>query len=547
MNSRSLLAVGLLAAGTPSALLAQSNVRPGTDIALSSLGGMDDFGRSGAYPTGLNGCGITTTACNVGTYQTPWRAPMDEDHPMIGFHVVRIQNDRLEQISSYCGVKHGFTSTNTPGCPVTGTCVYPGTGTFIAINCSDTYGAGLNADNYWLGPSEEVNAWLGTWTARGSHFDRGFPAVSGAAASDGIRSLNTTMANNMNPIGNRMAIRDADLGRPGALYYYAGYYVVRGEPEMSRANNLAHRRINTSWSGSSWNFSHADSNHHYDSVLYRWSGAVVTHNTNGGDDGRFYVAVKVTGPVNGLYHYEYAVHNRDNHRGGASLRIPVCSSSLVQNPSFRDIDTDPSNDWSFSRSATEIAFAAGSLKQRWNSIYNFAFDSDAAPTGTSLSIDQFDPGAGAPWVTVSSQGPGDARLLNLGAGCGTPSAPVLAATGNPPFAQLGNASFGLELRDVAAASTNVFLVTGLSSSLPLGAGCTLYADLGTLLVSLPATASPAGVCSLALPIPADGTLDGGRFTVQAAEIDLANGLALQAFDLSNGLTVKLGVLGAGCN
>ena len=258
MNSRSLFVALLFAVGTAAPTHAQSNVRPGTDIALSSLGGIDDFGRSGAYPNGLNGCGITTTACNVGSYLTPWRAPMDEDHPMISFHVVRLQNDRLEQISSYGGVKHGFASTNSPGCPVTGSCQNPGTGSIIGINCSDTYGASLNADNYWLGPSEEVNAWLGSWTARGSHFDRGFPAVAGAAANDGNRSLTPTMASNMNPIGNRMAIRDADLGRAGALYYYSGYYVVRGEPEMNRANNLAHRRITTSWSGSSWNFTHAD-------------------------------------------------------------------------------------------------------------------------------------------------------------------------------------------------------------------------------------------------------------------------------------------------
>jgi hypothetical protein len=528
------------------ALTAQSNVRPGTDISLSALGGMDDFGRSGTYPNGLNGCGITTTACNVGTYLTPWRAAMDEDHPMIAFHVVRIENGRLEQISTYGGVKHGFASTNSPGCPVTGTCQNPGTGSIIGINCSDTYGAGLNSDNFWLGPSEEINAFLGSWTARGSLFDRGFPTVSGAAANDGTRSLTRTMADSMGAIGNRMAIRDADLGRAGATYYYVGYYVVRGEPEANRSNNLAHRRITTSWGGSSWSFAHADSVHHYDSALYRWSGATVSSNANGANDGRFYVAVKVTGPTNGLYHYEYAVHNRDNHRGGASLRIPICAASGVWNPSFRDIDTDPNNDWVFSRTATAIEFRATSLKLRWNSIYNFAFDSDAAPMSTTLSIDQYDQGAGAPWIDVTSTGPSDARNLALGAGCGTPSAPLLATTGQPPIAQIGNASFGLSLSQVAAGSTNLFLISSLSSSLPIGNGCVFYADLASLLLAPQALANGSGIASLALPIPADGTLDGGRFTVQAAEVDFAQGLGLQAFDLSNGLTIKLGVLGQGC-
>jgi len=546
MRSLALLPVLALAAS----LAAQPNIRPGTNVTntLGPLGSplATSGGRIGTYPNGQQAWGVQTTSCNTGTVNVPWLRDMNIDHPQMGMWMYRLFNGRLEQISTFAGVKHGFTSTNSPGCGAM-SCQNPGTGSIIGIGCSDTYGAGLNSDNYWLGPSEEVNAWLGTWTARGSLFDRGFPDVGSPQNTDGIRSLNSTMATNMGAIGNRMAIRDSDLGLAGATYYYTGYYVVRGEPEANRANNMTHRRVTTSWAGSSWNFSHPDSTQFNDSPLYRWSGANVSSNTNGGDDGRFYIAVKVTGPVNGRYHYEYVVHNRDNHRGGGSLRIPVCATALVLNPSFRDIDTDPNNDWTYSRTATEIVFTAGSLKQRWNSIYNFAFDSDAAPVAASLSIDQYDAGAGAPWVSIASQGPGDLRNLELGAGCGTPTAPFLATSGTPPYATLGNASFGLTLTQVAPSSSNLFLVSGTSTSLSLGGGCTFFVDLGALLVTLPATADGNGTCLLPLPIPPDGTLDGGRFTVQAAEIDLLTGSALGAFDLSNGLTVKLGILGAGCN
>ena len=86
-------------------------------------------------------------------------------------------------------------------------------------------------------------------------------------------------------------------------------------------------------------------------MLDRWSGATVTEGSNGGTgtlsdfDGRFLVGVKVTGPVNGMWHYEYAVQNLDNSRGGASFRLPVCPSARVENFGFRDIDLDAANDW----------------------------------------------------------------------------------------------------------------------------------------------------------------------------------------------------------
>ena len=53
----------------------------------------------------------------------------------------------------------------------------------------------------------------------------------------------------------------------------------------------------------------------------------------------------MTGPVNGIWHYKYAVHNRDNKRGLGSLRIPVCPQAQVTNFGFHDVDRDPLTYW----------------------------------------------------------------------------------------------------------------------------------------------------------------------------------------------------------
>src|SRR5690606_4773808 len=98
-----------------------------------------------------------------------------------------------------------------------------------------------------------------------------------------------------------------------------------------------------SWSGSSWSAS-TTGTRSQGTILQRWPGSTSDTGTNGNDDGRFEVAVKVTGPVNGRWHYEYAVLNIDNNRGGAAFRLPVCPSGTVVNLGSRDIDTDPLND-----------------------------------------------------------------------------------------------------------------------------------------------------------------------------------------------------------
>jgi hypothetical protein len=274
----------------------------------------------------------------------------------------------------------------------------------------------------------------------------------------------------------------------------------------------------------------------FGSVLQAWQGAAVSGARNGEADGLLVVGVKVTGPVAGLYHYEYAVHDVDNLRGAASLRIPLCTGVQVLNSGFRDLDLDPLNDWTVSRSSTELVFQAGANNPlRWNQIFNFWFDSDSPPLQGAVALDQALPGAGAPQISINSQVPGSAvAIASMGPGCGDPS-PTLAADGIPV---LGNSGFGLTL--VSSPDAPMFLLVSLDSAgLPLGNGCTQYVGPATLASHAFLLADPAGFARAPLPVPNSTALDGLVLYWQAAQL-VTGGPVLDAFTVSNGLLTRLG-------
>ncbi len=542
----------LVAACLGGAALGQPNVIPGIDVSLGILGTFNDLGRTGTYPNGVSGFAMSTTSCNLGTVNVNWFQAMNADHPFIGFLVARELNGRLEQISDRSYVKHAFYALSNSQCTP---CQNPSNGTFLGVGCSDTYSTGNNGDNYWIGPPDEVDPWTGTWNPVGSHFDRGEPPVSGSASTDGARSLTSTMANALLPVGHRVRVNDADLNVPNATFYYQGFYVIRGEAEANRGNNLCSRRFTVSWSGSQWTTSVPSSNNAsvYGSILERWTGATVTSNTNGAGDGRVHVAVRVTGPVNGLYHYEYAVHNRDSARAVQAFRIPICAGASFENPGFRDVDAVAGNAWTATRTGEEIVFATDTWLAnpaanalRWNMFYNFWFDSDAAPDTASATLDAFAPGAGAPSFTVTTTAPRNLSNLYLGPGCGSPP-PSLFATGSPARALLGNSTFGLRCTGLPAGASILLLSGVLDGIWTLGPGCDLYMTGAPLvdILLIPATADPLGVYNLAVPVPSNPVLEGLHANLQVVTPE-AGGPLFGGYALSNGLRVRFGSLVPSC-
>lgn len=414
-----LLAVSLLSVP----LLAQANAVPGLDIGMYELTDLGYHGRRGAaYPNGEAGFMVGHSWCNGGSVNLPWLSQsggvMVDQYPRIAFLLARESGGRMVQVSGRSFCKHSPTAYNFSSGPCAPCNV--GSGSFFFVGCSDTYGSGINSSQYALGPTGEIDPWLGTWNPQGSYFDQGDPAVTGAAAIDSVRSLTSAQVQAFDSVKNRIIVREAEL-LAGATYYGQVQAVVQGEPLSARGNNLMNRGVSITGAGGSWSTATTGPSQ-TGSVLTRWQGATYQLGGNGADDGRFLVAVKVTGPVGGLWHYEYAIHNIDNHRAGASFRLPVAPGATVQNVGFRDIDADPLDDWTFAQSATELTFSAvGTNALEWNTIYNCWFDCSIPPGAGAMTIDQARPGPGALSVQVGSVVPSGLAFANkasIGSACG---------------------------------------------------------------------------------------------------------------------------------
>ena len=540
---RSLRTLPLLAL-TAFPVYGQANANPAIDVELGALKELTMMGRTGSFPNGQNGISMTTTSCNKGTVTVPWERAMDPDHPFIAFIVARDDGVQFKQISNRSHVKHGFFALQQSLCD---TCQGGDPqGQFLGIGCSDTYSKMTNGNRVWLGPADEIDPWTGIWDPICSYFDEGDPAVSGAGACDGVKTLQSNQTNQFDGVKNRVEIKDADLLDSGVeRFYYQAQYVVAQELESKRGNNVGWREVQPNWTGSVWNMTD-QSPLALGSVLDGWNGASVSSNTNGADDGRVYIGVKVTGPVDGIYHYEYAIHNRDNSRGFSKFTLPICAESQITNVTFTDIDRETSNDWTIAASATELTWSTTVNPLAWNTIYNFAFDSDAAPIdGVGIDLEQFAAGAGAASVTVSTRVPTGLFNYEIGPGCSFATAPRLFGAGTPAQATLGNNSFQAQAVNLAPATLNVFFFSPFSDMVNLGSGCSLYLSSQALIFRL-RTSDALGMATLNLPIPNDMTLQGIDLNMQLFEFDPLGGPYASDYDLSNGLLIRVGDMLPSC-
>ena len=525
--------------------LAQSNSRgPGYDGALTNISSATYYGRRGAaYPGGELGLAFQNTLCNPGTIPVEWRAPMQPDHPKFSFMVAREVNGRLVQLSDWSYCKHAFLSLNTGGAssPCAGSCIQPPAGSSqLGIQCSDVYTAGNNASRTYLGPPVEIDPWLGTWNPVGSYFDIGDPAQSGyPAAADGVRSLNQAVFNG-DAVENRVTLREADVQTTvgtGVPLFFQIQVIHEGEPVGNRGNNIMSRPFTLTKTATAWSTSTTGSAA-FGSIMSRWTGANMTMGGNGNDDGRFAIAVKVSGPTNGIWHYEYVVHNIDNNRGGASFRLPVCNGARVTNFGFRDIDTDPLNNWTPTYANGEVAFTApANNPHNWNTLYNFWFDCDVAPTSGNATIDQARVGPGALTVSVPTTVPGLQPALYLGAGCGVPTG-ELVINGIP---SAGNAGFALSVTGEANSAVLVYFSEN-DISFGLGSGCNLFLDPSVMSLAAVVGLDPAGAGSLPIPV-APGQVP-ATLTFQGATL-LSSPPLFGLIGLTNGLKVRFA--STGCN
>ena len=225
---------------------------------------------------------------------------------------------------------------------------------------------------------------------------------------------------------------------PGATYYAEAQFVTPHEyawcqshpGECNLYNNASYRQFNVAGT-TSFVFSAIGSTVRMTPAINAWPGATIrTIEPAPGVDGRAFLAYKVTGPVAGLYHYEYAIYNQNLDRGIQSfsvprLLIPVINGAELteqnvqfhappQHPGFPADGTQgdagfSGAEWTFNPSAISLTWNSETFAQnpnanaiRWGTLYNFRFDSNTPPVASNATVGFFK--TGAP-ITVAIQGP----------------------------------------------------------------------------------------------------------------------------------------------
>jgi len=192
-------------------------------------------------------------------------------------------------------------------------------------------------------------------------------------------------------------------------------------------NNFSYRQFSVTGGPTFFNFSPVSSTVRMQPAIQAWAatGATVQQvEPDPGNDGLFFVAYKVTGPTAGMWHYEYAVFNMDLDRAIQSFEVVYPGFvAILNNVGFHAPPQEPgwSNDgtfnnqgysstpWTFTQGTTSAIWNCETFAQnqnanavRWGTLYNFRFDSPAAPSTATANIGFFK--TGAP-VSVEVQAP----------------------------------------------------------------------------------------------------------------------------------------------
>jgi hypothetical protein len=376
---------------------------PGPDVIVGDLPQMAQSGHDAVNH--LVGLGVATTSCNNGTEPLHWFALPQTDHPVIPQNLYRMTGDRFEQIGQ-SWLKHAFLALEANACNFgcnTSGCT---TGSNLCSGCSDPYSASLNADQNSIGSRAWVNPFTGS-----------FPS-----------NANDHSGHSHTATSHRVTVASSDLDpaqNAGATYFAEAQYVTPHEyawcqshpGECNMYNNVSYRQFTVSGSGDNYTFLGSGSTTQMQPAIMSWAatGATVTqYQPFPGSDGIFFVGCKVTGPDNGVWHYEYAIYNENLDHSIQSFSVPVTFMTNISNLGFHGPPQEPgwANDgtfnnqgyssmpWAVTQASTSITWNSETFAQnqnanaiRFGTLYNFRFDADRFPTLWYATIGFFNPGS----------------------------------------------------------------------------------------------------------------------------------------------------------
>jgi hypothetical protein len=371
----------------------------GPDVTIGNLSDVGAYGSATVGGVSISAFAVGTDSWNIGDRPAVWYAS-DTRHPVIGQQMYRLSNGRFEQLG-LSWVKHGFLATNSstfedgmawPTNENRSCTPAPAGGAELGINCSDLYGAGLNASRSYLGPRYDINAITGNFTYPWSTLVNGYTPPG------------------TNVVARRLQVKTSDLVFGGGNRYFVdAVYVTPDDAKWNngRNNYSARELVSNGPDGGEWAFSGttvrrktaldlwptidsavrlATVDFHETTVSVNDALATPPVNIARELQGQFKVASKATDLGNGTWSYEYAVLNVNSHRGlsGFFLRAPLASqlsSRGFANPLYHDGDRVDNSPWL----AADQAGVMG-----WTT--NMTFPGTVTIPGTAVTLSGVQPG-----------------------------------------------------------------------------------------------------------------------------------------------------------
>ncbi|MGE3163672.1 MAG: hypothetical protein AB7O52_02095 [Planctomycetota bacterium] len=383
--------------------LALGPVSGQADVIVGDLHDLNNYGSAGeffAYSVG-------TVSCNIGTVPLNWIAN-NAQHPVIGQNLYRLKDGRFEQVGQ-SWLKHGFTALQQSLCQP---CVANPNGSALGVGCSDPYSAGLNGSQN-NGPKSEVNATTGVFP---------FPYVFDPPVTDLTSRRVRVHADDVDPAQN-----------VGATYWVEGQYVTLDDATANNHhNNASYRRVNVGANPANFplSFVAGQATVREKPAIEAWPllDPTVQLTQVTVNNGRFYLASKVTQLPTGNYSYEYALFNLNSDRSAGSFTVPLGPSLLVTNVGFHDVPYHSGletvydqADWTSNVTAAEITwsctpFAANPNANalRWATMYNYRFVTNAAPIAGQVTLGLFKPGNPA-FALIDTQVPDGSAVVGVSA------------------------------------------------------------------------------------------------------------------------------------
>jgi hypothetical protein len=379
---------------------------PGPDVIVGDIEDVDQQGNN-ATQVGL---AIGTDSCNNGQEPVDWFALPQTDHPLVPQNLYRMSGgadntERFEQIGQ-SWMKHTFLALEDSVC---GTCDTSGcqTGSHLCPGCSDPYVSGLNGDQNSIGSRAWVNPFTGS-----------FPSTANdhtGHSHDGVSHRILTNMSDLVPAQN-----------PGSTYYGEAAYISPHEytwcqsnpTECNMFNNYSYKKFTVSGGPTNFVFNQAGNTVRMQPAIQAWvdTGATIVEvEPDPGNDGKFFVGYKVTGPTDGVWHYEYAVFNMNLDRAIQSFQVsfggfpaPVSNFDFhapPQHPGWAHDGTlgdsgFSSTPWDVIEDTSSITWRTETFATnqnanaiRWGTLYNFRYDSTQGPTSGQATVGFFKTGS----------------------------------------------------------------------------------------------------------------------------------------------------------